>query len=158
MDHTATLLQDGRVLVIGGITAGGLVSSDIEVFDPATGSSMMVAFLPEPRTGHVAAALPDGSVLIAGGATVDVALLQTAVLFDPATASVSYVPYQLHSARVHASATTLLDGRVLVVGGSNGTTELASAEIYDRLLTEFLDRRDADARWPAGSLSGTPAR
>ena len=38
-DHTATLLKDGRVLVVGGITADGLVSSDIEVFDPATGTS-----------------------------------------------------------------------------------------------------------------------
>ena len=136
-DHTATLLKDGRVLVVGGMTADGLVSSDIEIFDPATGTSAIVALLPEPRNGHVAAALPNGNVLIAGGATVDGAILQTAVLFDPETSGVSSVPGRLHTARVHASATTMLDGRVLVAGGSNGTTELASAEIYDRYSQSF---------------------
>ena len=136
-DHTATLLKDGRVLVVGGMTADGLMSSDIEVFDPATATSMIVALLPEPRTSHVAAGLPDGSVLITGGATVDGAMLQTAVLFDPATASVSSLPGRLQIARIHASATTLLDGRVLVAGGSNGTSDLASAEIYDRYSQSF---------------------
>ena len=136
-DHTATLLKDGRVLVVGGMTADGLVSSDIEIFDPATGTSAIVALLPEPRNGHVAAALPNGNVLIAGGATVDGAILQTAVLFDPETSGVFSVPGHLHTARVHASATTMLDGRVLVAGGSNGTTELASAEIYDRYSQSF---------------------
>jgi len=136
-DHTATLLKDGRVLVVGGMTADGLISSDIEIFDPATGTSAIVALLPEPRNGHVAAALPNGNVLIAGGATVDGAILQTAVLFDPETSGVFSVPGHLHTARVHASATTMLDGRVLVAGGSNGTTELASAEIYDRYSQSF---------------------
>jgi len=38
--HTATLLADGRVVVVGGSIAN-VVSPDIEVFDPATGTSML---------------------------------------------------------------------------------------------------------------------
>ena len=119
--HTATLLKDGRVLVVGGVTDGGLISTDIEVFDPATGTSEFVAQLAEPRHGHVAASLPDGTVLIAGGATIDGLVLQSAAIFNPETNNVSPLSTGLQVARVNASATTLLDGRVLIAGGSNGT-------------------------------------
>lgn len=47
-------------------------------------------------------------------------------------------------ARSSPATTLLTDGRVLVVGGDNGTAYLASAEIYD----------PADQRWtPAGTMS-----
>ena len=129
--HTATLLKDGRIAIAGGVTANGLISGDIEMLDPAQGTSTVVAFLPEPRRGHVAAALPDGTVLIAGGATIDGAVLQSAATFDPASGSVSPLSASLQVARVNATATTLLDGQVLIAGGNNGVADLATAEIYD---------------------------
>jgi len=138
MGHTATLLQDGRVLVVGGIMGGGFMSADIELFDPVSGTSIVIATLPEPRTGHVAARLADGTVLIAGGTSLDGAALQTAAIFDPSTNNVSPLAGGLQFARVNASATTMLDGRVLVVGGSNGAADLASAEIYDRYSQTFM--------------------
>ncbi|HEV8701075.1 MAG TPA: hypothetical protein VGV60_07370, partial [Candidatus Polarisedimenticolia bacterium] len=43
----------------------------------------------------------------------------------------------LSTARAATSATTLLDGRVLVAGGSDGTSDLASAEVYDPAADSF---------------------
>ena len=63
--HTATLLTDGRVLVVGG---GAVNSASSEIYDPAAGSwtstgGMTVA---RPRM-HSATLLPDGRVLVVGG-------------------------------------------------------------------------------------------
>ena len=135
--HTATLLKDGRVLVAGGVTDAGVISSDIERFDPATGTSEFVGLLTEPRHGHVAAALLNGTVLIAGGATINGRVLQSADIFDPETNNATPLPTGLLVARVNATATTLLDGRVLIAGGSNGAADLASAEIFERYWQMF---------------------
>ena len=134
--HTTTLLQNGRVLVTGGI-AGGLLSTEIELFDPSTGASTLIAQMPEPRRGHVAALLQNGRVLIAGGYTTGDVVLQSAFIFDPATNSVSPTPGGLHIARASASATSLIDGRVVIVGGTDGTNDLRSAEIFDPYLQSF---------------------
>jgi len=57
--HTATVLDDGRVLVAGGENALGPVTS-VEIFDPATGQFAVAGTLSSPRTGHAAARLSDG--------------------------------------------------------------------------------------------------
>ncbi len=60
MFKTATLLNDGRVLVVGGKTA--------DIFDPRTMKFTRTRGVPDrPRKGHCAALLPDGAVLITGG-------------------------------------------------------------------------------------------
>jgi hypothetical protein len=135
-EHTATLLKDGRVLVTGG-TTNALVSTDIEIFDPSTGASTLVAQMAEPRRGHVAALLQSGSVVIAGGYTTENAVLQSAFVFDPAINSVSPTPSGMNVARASASATSLIDGRVVIIGGTDGTNDLRSAEIYDQSLQTF---------------------
>lgn len=67
--HTATLLADGRVLVIGGRGAGGDLSS-LEVVDPATGtSSLLPVSLGRARAGHTATAIRNGEILVAGSMT-----------------------------------------------------------------------------------------
>jgi hypothetical protein len=134
--HTATALSDGRVVVSGGVI-GGLVSGDVEVFDVASGTSSLAAILPEPRSGHVAARLAGDAVLVAGGSGVDGAALQSAAVVDASTGMVTALTGQLSVARVDASATTLIDGRVLVAGGSDGIADLATAEIYDPFAQTF---------------------
>jgi len=67
IEHTATTLLDGRVLIIGGRNSLGTILSAAEIFDPATQNSTAIASLATPRVGHTATVLKDGRVLIAGG-------------------------------------------------------------------------------------------
>ncbi|HXG24332.1 MAG TPA: kelch repeat-containing protein, partial [Chthonomonadales bacterium] len=68
MDHTATLLLNGRVLVVGGWSSQiGATVASADLFDPATGAFTPVEPLPESRHEHTATLLPDGTVLIVGG-------------------------------------------------------------------------------------------
>src|SRR5439155_9866011 len=63
--HTATLLADGRVLIVGGENASGPVS-EAELFDPALATFSVVANSLVPRTDHAATLLTDGRVLVTG--------------------------------------------------------------------------------------------
>lgn len=65
--HTATLLSDGSVLVVGGCCGpGGRISSP-ELFGPARGSWTLTGTMIEARWGHASTLLRDGRVLVAGG-------------------------------------------------------------------------------------------
>src|SRR5947207_2903185 len=68
--HTATVLNDGKVLIAGGDDAGTAETSTAEIFDPATEtfSSVLMA-MAAPRIGHTATLFSDDSVLLAGGNT-----------------------------------------------------------------------------------------
>src|SRR5437764_15438633 len=74
--HTATLLTDGTVLIVGGASA--------ELYDPRTATFKATGNTPTPRGGYTATLLPDGKVLIAGG-VLPGSLLASAELYDPAT-------------------------------------------------------------------------
>ena len=68
--HTATRLQDGKVLVVGGVANGDdplNVLDTSELYDPATGTWSVTGHLNRPRVGHTATLLLDGRVLVAGG-------------------------------------------------------------------------------------------
>src|SRR5260370_39168222 len=63
--HTSTVLEDGRVLIAGGAADG----SAAEVFDPATGGSLLIpGKMSDGRRSHSAILLGDGSVFLAGRA------------------------------------------------------------------------------------------
>src|SRR5262245_28963600 len=66
--HSATLLPDGRVLIVGGFAREGtLPIAEAELFDPKTNSFAATGSLGIGRGAHIAVPLPDGRVLIAGG-------------------------------------------------------------------------------------------
>jgi predicted secreted Zn-dependent protease len=64
--HSASVLPDGRVLVVGGLGEGGVLASS-EVWDPSTGSFGPVRSPVAKRVGQTASVLADGRVLVVGG-------------------------------------------------------------------------------------------
>ena len=66
-EHTATLLGDGRVLIVGGIGLTGDPVATAEVRDPATASFEPAGSMAEARWDHTATRMLDGRVLIVGG-------------------------------------------------------------------------------------------
>src|SRR5258706_532218 len=121
--NTATGLQDGKVVVVGGENAGGTVGA-VELFDPATRAFSSLA-ASVGRTDHTATLLPDGRVLVAGGRD-GLDALDSTQIFNPLDNTFSAGP-SLQRARSGHSATLLADGRVLLVGGDAA----GSAEIFD---------------------------
>jgi Galactose oxidase, central domain len=66
--HTATPLNDGRVVVIGGYVGEGAgVLASIEIIDPTSAATSVEAPLEQARGGHAAAATTNGDVLVVGG-------------------------------------------------------------------------------------------
>ncbi len=125
---SATLLPNGKVLVVGGQnTSGNLASA--ELYDPGTGLWSATGSLASARYNHTATLLPNGKVLVAGGFG-NFGLLASAELYDPATGLWSATG-SLTTARQFPTATLLLNGKVLVAGGSGPFGYLASAELYD---------------------------
>lgn len=143
--HTATLLADGRLLVVGGQGSVNIgdPTANAELYDPYSGTWACVGTTDLQRTYHTATQLADGRVLVVGGSpAASGSALASAVIYDPATRSWSGAG-TLTTARYQHTATLLPSGKVLVSGGV-GTSPLASAELYD----------PAGNSWsPAGSFS-----
>ena len=133
--HTATLLANGKVLIVGGGDDRPLSSA--EIYDPQTERFTSVGEMAVPRQGHTATLLTDGNVLIVGG-TQDA--YHGAELFNAKTMRFESTGLPRFIRLAH-SATLLPDGRVLVVGGAvneeRGHKVLQSAEIYDPKKREF---------------------
>ena len=132
-EHTATLLPNGTVLVAGGIGFNSPVLASAELYDPASGTWAATGSLAAARFYHSATLLPNGKVLVAAGVSNEGPSgdLASAELYDPASGTWTATG-SLGTARRLYTATLLLNGKVLVAGGQNGTTAfLASAELYD---------------------------
>ena len=142
-EHTATLLQDGRVLVAGGIDETGTVQAAAELYDSATGAFISRGSMTTGRARHVALGLPDGTVLIIGGYDGNT-VLSSAEVYDPVTGLFSPTG-AMQAARSSFSAVLLDTGHVLVMGGYGepGNQPLDSAELYDPVTGTFT---------PTGSL------
>jgi hypothetical protein len=131
MGHTATLLKDGKVLIVGG------GDSTAELFDPANGTFSETGPPVTGRLGATATLLADGKVLIAGGLGLTagpdgfLTRLNSAEIFDPAMGTFTATGNMIQARRNH-SATLLGDGRILVAGGYfDAICSTASAELFD---------------------------
>jgi hypothetical protein len=136
-DHTAVLLADGRLLVIGGTAAvttaytfthDGRPKNSAEVYDPAAGAWTATGSLQVARQGFTATLLQDGRVLVAGAASSGDP--GSAELYDP-IAGTWRATGTLTFPRAFHTATLLPNGKVLVVGGFQRDNFMASAELFD---------------------------
>jgi Kelch motif len=131
--HTATLLQNGKVLVVGGVPADSSnPTATAEVYDPATGSFSVTGSMTTVREEHTATLLADGKVLIVGGESLvagssDLQATATAEVYDPSTGSFS-ITGSMTAARNSHTATLLPSGHVLIAGGGNDNS---TADLYD---------------------------
>ena len=130
--HTATLLNNGKVLVAGGTPDFNTPLSSAELYDSASGTWTATGSLNTARFFHTATLLPNGKVLVAGGtANGSGNGLSSAELYDPASGTWSATG-NLNTARSAHTATLLPNGKVLVTGGQGtGGGFLTSAELYD---------------------------
>jgi len=67
--HTATLLKDGRVLIVGGFAERNQANGGAEIYDPATGTWRQTGSLNTARFNHTATLQSDGTVIVAEGHT-----------------------------------------------------------------------------------------
>jgi hypothetical protein len=130
--HTATMLQDGRVLLAGGEStcdaSGCAPISSAELYDPKTGTFILTDSMSFARWGHISVLLSDGRVLIAAGGA-NQKYLSSAEVYDPATGMFASSGPLSHG-RSSATGTLLPDGTVLVAGGWDGTAESDLGELY----------------------------
>lgn len=115
--HTATVLADGSVLVVGGIDHTGKAIADVEQWDGETHSWRGLPRLRVARYGHTATHLRDGRVMVAGGMDSNGRLVSSVEIWDPIHqlwSSGADLPVPLNG---HAAA-LLASGRVMVAGGA----------------------------------------
>jgi hypothetical protein len=118
-NHSAVWMPDGRVLILGGLTAPGTRYEFAEVFDPRTGTFAVAALVDNRERGlHATAALPDGRVLVLGGETGDIRAVSHALRVDPSLTSATLA--DLLRPRTLVEAVVVRDGRAFLFGGQAG--------------------------------------
>jgi hypothetical protein len=129
--HTATLLGDGTVLLVGGVTVTGATTTYLttaELFDPKTNTFAATGSLLQGRSGHVAVATKVGTVVVAGGRDMVGAMNSTEV-YDGGK---FHTAGPLHGLRMQAAATLLDTGEPLIAGGIDATNlVLDTTEVFD---------------------------
>lgn len=137
-DHWATLLSDGRVLIVAGrscvLCTSDPAENSAEFYDPSIGQFTPANVTFTTRGSYEAVLLPDGKVLIPGGIVLqDGRTLITndvnAEIYDPVTDRLTVTGAYVDPTPVlWGTSTVLSDGRVLVTGCalqcSVGVTEL----------------------------------
>lgn len=136
--HTATLLQDGKVLIAGGMRRNQDFYKSAEIYDPATGKFQPTGEMNERRVGQVAVLLRSGKVLIAGG-FVGHGATDSAELYDPTTGKFTLLAAKMTARRGDPNANLLADGDVLITGGADHDTPggVASAELFHAASSSF---------------------
>lgn len=148
--HTATVLSDGKVLIIGGETIGhSVIPATValaELYDPASRTFTPAGSLNIPRFLHDAILLPSGKVLVVGGAGLNSGNgypVSEIEAWDPTTKTFSVVGSTLVP-RPGCRLFLRQDGKVQIVGGYDDNALITmsdfSTEIYDPATqTEQLD-------------------
>lgn len=146
-NHEAILLDDGTVLVFGGMTIrrnfeGGSFTADI--YNPKTKKFKPVGKMVYYRWEDTATKLKNGKILVTGGRDGNKSSKNTQ-LYNPATRKFEKGP-DMNFSRIDHAATLLQDGRVLITGGQEFdlmrkklplASSIGQSEIYDPKTNKF---------------------
>ena len=136
-NHTATLLSNGKVLIVGGIGGLGSQGTPAELYDPTSGTFVANVGTGTIGAGSSATLLSNGKVLFAGGIGTVLTMNQVgAELYDPATGAFTTTGNMI-TGRYYPTATRLQSGKILIINGgqcpqgSNNVCLDGNAELYD---------------------------
>jgi hypothetical protein len=137
--HSATVLPDGTVLILGGIGPNGATVSTAEIFDPQgntfrilDGAGLLT------RSHHTATLMTDGRVFVAGGLSDKGVALPDSELWNPRTGLSEQHSAPMETARFGHSAALLPADPVIVWGGSDQAGKpVKNAEIFSPTSERF---------------------
>ncbi|TGL16054.1 Kelch repeat-containing protein [Leptospira meyeri] len=154
------VMLDGKnLLITGGIQLANAYSlTSSYIFDTDVATIMPTGNMNGPRHLHNIVKLQDGKVIILGGIRDFVPVapnyftsLNTAEIYDPATGVFTEVTSRMMTARSFSCSVLLDDGRVFVIGGTDGI-------FAPKDTTEFFDPNTQTFSWgptlpvPVGAL------
>lgn len=149
-EHSAVVLSDGRLLVVGGRDRDAVPSQAtvaVWAYTPTTNRWQALASLHQPRDGNVATLLPDGWVLLVGGVDILYPSQEpSAEVYDPQQDRWQPGPILGVTFAGYQRAARLADGRVLVADG-------VDVFLYDPALDRWSRRAPGARLAIAGSLS-----
>lgn len=138
--HTASVLNDGRIFIVGGMDSD-FVHDSIELFDPKTKTfQTLSAKLAEPRMNHTATLIDDRFLVIAGGETGpspanpdhETAFLSSVEVYDIRLNSIIAVKNKMTSPKTFHTAVAFNDKKVVFVGGLSALSESSDElEVFD---------------------------
>lgn len=133
-NHTATVLDSGKVLVVGGNSTNGDTNT-AELYDPETNTWSSAGEVYMPRSVHTATLLYSGKVLVTGGSWqfLPYSAPQDAQLYDPATNTWTAAG-AMSTGRTNHLALRLFSGLVMVLGGGYDQVDLYDP--YNNLWTQ----------------------
>ncbi|MEZ0308257.1 MAG: Kelch repeat-containing protein [Ramlibacter sp.] len=135
--HTATLLPDGRVLLVGGF-GQATIQGSFEIFDPVTEVFTQVAAPAAARSSHAAFLQGDGSVTVVGGED-DTRALASIASIDARHGTAELAGTQLAAPLSAVTGVARPDGSVLLFGG-------LGADFLPRAQAWLLSRGQVQAR------------
>ena len=142
--YQAVVLNDGQVLVMGGVNPSDVRLNTAELYDPASRTWTPATSMNAARKNFAAVKLNDGTVLAVGGW--NSGQLKSAEVYDPVAKSWTFVGDML-IAREKLAATLLSNGQVLVTGGNSNTAELYDpvAKSWTSVASMSVSRADHSA-------------
>lgn len=153
---TATLMNNGKILVAGGMTPMAGTTNSCEIYDPATGTSTLVASMNTARATHQATLMTDGRVLISGGRDGGAYsnYFDQCEVFDPAAGTWTLIG-AMKTTRTMGVLACFSDNTVIAAGGRNSSTTLATgSELLDptTMTWQSTDPIKEPVHWTAGVL------
>lgn len=145
---TTTILNDGRIMFIGGESNTGEGLTDAAIFMMANNQWQNIHPMQQKRMLAIASTLQDNSVLVTGGISAAGAgtELSAVELYTPDADQWTQMA-AMQTARVRHTATLLDNGKVLIVGGEDGPTQaLNTVELYDpatQIWTQLPEMQEA---------------